>query len=1385
MKKAISNKIIFFLLFIGNLQLLATEKSQPQEIIVKINSSTKKEALADFVRQPGLSSFSTAALKPLFSPMKNFRRAFENSPLRRYFKIQVSDGEQLQRALANLQGSSLVESAELNRTFHVLDVPNDPRYGEQWYLQKIQIEKAWAITTGDSSVIVGVIDTGVDYWHEDLRANLWINPGEDLNQNGVADSSDFNGIDDDENGFTDDIRGWDFTDAPHFPDGGDYRTPDNDPADEHGHGTSVAGIIAATANNRKGIAGIAPACRVMALRAGTAQGYLEEDDVAAAIIYAIDNGAKIINMSFGDVATSPLFRDVMEFARQNNIVLIASAGNTSSAEINYPAALPQVISVGALNSSDALAGFSSYGATIDIVAPGVQLLTTAKNDSYLLFSGTSAAAPVVSGVAALIWSHSPDFSNSAVRNVLVSAATDLGPPGWDNKFGAGRVDAFRALQVDLATVAHISFPKFDQGFAGSEIPIIGTAAGAFMEKYDIFFGIGDNPTQWFPVASVDKRQIISDTLTLWSPENLPDTSVVLRLRAQNFDASVAEHRVRIWIDRTPPVLKEISQLEMLDGANHSQLIQFKTDDVTQAKLFYRRAGSSETFREIDLHYEVQEHCYNFDLPGEFEFYVQLKNRSGLTTVADNNRQFFRISLTAPSIDVNRFSQWDQQLAPLYLLNETVDFDNDGNQEFIAAPYSPESGYGHFSLFEFEGGKFQTTEILPQVLIPRAIGDINHDGSPEILGGAGPKSMILSGNGRDPIPREIVWADSGDCWASRFVDVNNDGNLELIVRKSGEYRIYEIDDDFQTKQMAELPNPTSGTNYTGVPHTEAGDFDNDGKTEILFGDGDGDIYLYEYAGNGQFVATWQQKLPLEDATNFLASGDFDGDGIPEFAAGCHSSSDLDLEHEYDGRYWLVRIFDAAGDDSFKVVWEQRFFGFADPADFASSFSSGDIDNDGDDELLLNLFPDFYVIDFDSTGAGYHAIGYFTPSRSHANLIADLDGNGENEFLLNTGEATLIFQDRYASQTLPPTGPAGFDAFPLDQSHVFLQWLPDSAADGYRIYRGNSASNLQLLSETQLNYFTDTNVSAGVKYFYTVASLFLQGNFSESQLSPLISVTPGNRPWIKSANFVPPNQLRVSFNEKMDALISDVANYRLLETGEHPRSAIRDKNFRAALLTFSADTLPQGNYYLLVTNVRDADRTPIDTTKNMTNFLVPQLTEKFYIQNGEFQSNGAIAVRFNLPVDENSALQKRNYSFDPPLALKSISVNQNAPAIVVLNLDKNQILPLQNNQILLTVQNICSRSGIPIVQGAGSQIAIPFIATSLSQAIIFPNPYISGQGTGKITFSNLIKGTSVKIATHEGRIIRSLRDENNNGTIHWDLKDDNGEEIASGVYVFFLV
>ncbi|NIT59442.1 MAG: S8 family serine peptidase, partial [Aliifodinibius sp.] len=339
--------------------------------------------------------------------------------------------------------------AEPNRTFKIAETPNDLYYPEQWYLSQSKVPAAWDIEKGSETVIVGVIDTGIDYNHEDLEGQLWSNQAEDIKQNGELDSIDINGIDEDNNGYIDDVIGWDFTDAPNFPDQGDYLNPDNDPMDEFltGHGTPIAGIIAAKQNNQIGISGIAPNIKVMNLRAGTASGFLEEDDVAEAIVYGVNNGCRIINMSFGDVAFSYLIRDAIMYGKSKGVLFVAASGNSGNSVPQYPAAYDETISVGAVNSSNSLAGFSSFGDKLNLVAPGEGLFSCQINDDYGSNNGTSFSAPIVSAAAALIWSHHPNYSAERVIGALYAGCTDLGFADWDIYYGHGIIDVHNSLSI--------------------------------------------------------------------------------------------------------------------------------------------------------------------------------------------------------------------------------------------------------------------------------------------------------------------------------------------------------------------------------------------------------------------------------------------------------------------------------------------------------------------------------------------------------------------------------------------------------------------------------------------------------------------------------------------------------------------------------------------------------------------------------------------------------------------------------------------------------------------------------------------------------------------------------------------------------------------------
>lgn len=330
--------------------------------------------------------------------------------LNRIYKLKVDEKADLAQAIRAFKSSPYVEYAEPNYIAHVFTTPNDTYWSSQWGMTKIEAPAAWDITTGSDSVTIAIVDTGVDLLHPDLSGKL--------------------------------VSGYDFING------------DNDPQDDHGHGTHVAGIAAARTNNGTGVAGLSWGARIMPVKVLNDYGRGEYEDIANGIIYAASNGADIINLSLGGSASSSVLEDAVEYAYDLGCVVVAAAGNNNSS-VSYPARYPEVIAVAATDSSDRRASFSNHGPEVDVAAPGVNIRSTYwwGGSTYERLNGTSQASPHVAGLAALIWSVSPGLNNVQVESIIKQTADDLGAADRDNYYGFGRINARRALEATAPSLA--------------------------------------------------------------------------------------------------------------------------------------------------------------------------------------------------------------------------------------------------------------------------------------------------------------------------------------------------------------------------------------------------------------------------------------------------------------------------------------------------------------------------------------------------------------------------------------------------------------------------------------------------------------------------------------------------------------------------------------------------------------------------------------------------------------------------------------------------------------------------------------------------------------------------------------------------------------------
>jgi len=1385
-------KIILIFTFL----VLPVFSSAQVSIFIKFKPNITKAEVQTTIKNAYLNenSLSKMAYFPLLKPDS---RSYLNNNigLKRIFKVNFNNLTEKTDFLAKLDMTK-VEYVQDNVTYKIDFIPDDSLVNKQWYLKKIGAYGAWDKVNENKDlkdVLVGVIDTGIDDKHPDLKEKIYINSGEiGIDKNGNDKRN--NGIDDDENGFIDDYRGFDFVDRSIKNTNdttSDFYNWDNNPSDENGHGTSVAGIIGAEINNKIGIAGIASNVRLLNLRAFDADGYGDDDDIASAIIYAVDNGAKVINMSFGDSKFSNLLKDVINYAVSRGVVLVGSSGNSSSDLPHYPSSFSSVISVGATDSSDFAASFSNSGSTLDLVAPGVDILTTSKDGKYRSFSGTSAAAPFVTGAVGILLGLK-DLSAQEITQILKTTAKDINSPGWDETTGAGRLDLNKAVNSLLPAVIKINFPYQDFATSGDPIIINASVLSPNFESFKLEYGTGFNPTNWTEIRLTNNvYQFLNDNIDTLDVSSFSDTVYTIRLSVLLNSSKIMEERVNFYIDRTPPEISLINGGTVLFGDKATILAAIYTNEKSVVKMFYKLKGtekfSSVTLDDFDTNIGTVTRSHYGYIPLEivrdnskYDVYFEAENLAGLKTILNDNGNSFEFS-TESNFNLASFDKLQYTLPEGRVYKEPVSITSNNKQNVLINEISNNQ---ILSIYDFQNGSFTKIDSL-QDRIPKSFGDFNKNNKVDMLGLFLRFGFIDEQSDQFSSNFENNFSDSsGNFWPALADDIDGDGKTEIIsFAQDSTFSISEVNNDLSVSLESMLPlsiySNTDSQGFIGAPNVVVDDINNDGKKEIWFMNNRGILTGYTINGPNSYSAYKNFNFKLNGIKNAIASGDYNGDGKHELAVLLKSITKNDISP-----FYLLVIFNIENNE-LNIISSKAFM------DISSTFSSGftrrqynvtfaDIDNDGKEELLINVFPYFYILK-NNDGLD-NVIFYKTNINTTTVFTGDLNKDGVKEFGITENNSTNFYELKDSSFPVIATIK---NVYSIDSSHIKLEF--GSISGKYYLFRGLKPDNLNLYDSSNFESYID---SAGIRnntmYYYSIKTIGSGNPLKESTQSSVVSVFAHAPAEAKSADVISSKQIKITFSNKIKNYVNELSNFKFIVKPANdilvPKTIFTSSQF-SYILNFD-NNLPVGEHQLEIgKSLKDLYNSPIPgKIFNVTVQEERDTSKGFYITRFQILKSNKIRVILNLNLDKTSAQNKSNYSFSPFNEITNIYLDINAENSVLL-ITKYPVGSI-GKEYRLSLSNIFSSESsghIKIANGAGSTIVLLSSSENLNDVYVYPNP-VRLEKTKRLTFANLTQRAEIIIFNINGRKIKSLIEENGDGGYSWDLRDENNRFINSGIYIF---
>ncbi len=1395
---------------LGNIFLFASSVVFSQTYIIKFNTDGVDSTSVYSLVQQSLTNIKSQTNQAIAFSVKPFTQksvSFKsNFPWQKYSVVRFSQ-KQSEQFLQSLASNSSVEYIQPSYTYKVYSIPNDSAYSSQWNLRRIGISSLWENGTINSllpTVKIGVVDTGIDDDHPDLANSIAINSGETgIDLNGKNKRS--NGIDDDSNGFIDDWRGYDFVDSE-SEDIGDWNERDNDPNDEHGHGTSVSGIIGAEANNGIGVTGILP-CKILPLRAFGKNGSGNDIDIASAIVYAVDNGIDVINMSFGDVVQSALLHDAIRYAYSRNIVLVASSGNDGSNYPHYPSDFSEVISTGSVGQFDSRSFFSSYSPSLDVMAPGEEIVTTTIGRRFDLlsggytnsFSGTSAAAPHVAGVSALLKSlekqkkiSNPNYvelSNEEIRGILLNSADDVGEKGWDKFYGAGIVNAARAIQAVSGSNVVIHSPKLDEILPNNFNNIVVTASTPYLKSVQLYYGQGENPTEWKVIDEIENKILIRDTLRFLQKILLPNDIYILRLIVKNSKGNDIEFRQRVVIaNSNPKILPFKFRDSVIIGNEYGALIEARVDRNSYGTLYYRKVGESnyKTIQSLGLQLNHSFVLTTKDFIPTVQYQVfcefvenSVQKRSAKFYVTDSIGA--PLVFSSQTISTTGFVKKTYSLPKGFLLNAVHTMN--GKSNLILNEYNGDNDFGKLKAFEFNGNIFSIKDSSVRSWVPRSFIKNSGEGKPAILvqdRGISQLLQIDTANGK--FFSQPIWGDSTDVWSSQIIDVDGDNKPEIIARSSSEYLIYKNLGNNNFSLQTRLPNPSlplfsEARNQFGPPKSIIGDFTNSGRKEIIFADFDGDVIMYRQtaANSLNFELAGIDTSDLFEMSDYITSGDFNGDGILDFAVAGHSNLDWNKDREYDVSVWTVRVFshlltDASG-KVFKI-WEQHFVGVKAGSGYDNGLMSGKLKtNDTTDALFISFNPQLYVFEWNAVKNTFES-KWIHSSQSNSAIIYDFDNDSFNDIGFHTNGKTEFWS---LQSNLITSAPFGLTAVPISATKINLRW--SSSTTSHKIYRWTHPDSLNVIPIMNGNpEWIDSTVSLNIKYYYAVTAV---GN-NESPKSAIVSVIPHNAPLISSVTQVSLSQLSVG-------LSFDVSSGNLLTTVFVLDSTIKSssvvwKSSRSVMVTFP-QIVSVGNHTLKIQQLTDASGMAGDTTQAFPFAAILKQENEFFVRSIKLLSSNKIQIEFSEQPNIVLAKEPSNYSVKTiakQFTVFSVGYDSTQPMFVNLNLSSGTNLSELALRLEVTVsENITSLLGVKLNAGKGQVLSIAQETQSIDNIVVYPNPVKNSQ---QVSFVNIPANCKITIYSVNGEKIKVFADVTTNEGISWNLRDELGNIVSTGIYLY---